>query len=581
MLNLACTKDGLSAARGAQGALNDESIECFGGQETLVELREERSRGPARVRGRAAAPGNDDVLVPSAAPTLPPTFHPTAVCGEDVLDAWALATSFEDGWGEWSGGETYDSSDGWSCDGFDRCWSRARESNADGDATGATAPSDGSWWAFVESSNDGWQSADPDDSHPSKRFILRSPPFPASLGDGSGLLWPPSCELALAFDYAMYGADVGELSLVATGCFDDDAADCSDCFDAAACALTCGACGDADAETTLWSASGDQGDAWFSTLVEACCVAGCVGYRVYTDKTDAPPSKYAAQESKDEERGSFDNGRPPEYELRQFVRDAPDGRRPPAGRWSEEDALLRGCVDADAELLMDDPTDSVSVDLVDGERPAGLLDSTEGWPLEVLAFARRAEDGGSPPPRSSVEAIRADARSQSDRGRTSRTSSRSPPPPSSPRERKSAAPAAAAAASQDDWATYDRLVQPRPRAPTRESDPPSPPPPPPPPPPLRTSSPRSAAPLSPRSPVAAAPRGDGLQGAALPRHGLYAGGSLERHMDDAHPTGLGDARTEFYAAQLVSALRHCHAAGVVHRDIKPGNVLVDSRATAR
>ena len=206
--------------------------------------------------------------VPSAAPTFPPTFHPTAVCGEDVLDAWALATSFEDGWGEWSGGETYDSSDGWSCDGFDRCWSRARESNADGDATGATAPSDGSWWAFVESSNDGWQSADPDDSHPSKRFILRSPPFPASLGDGSGLLWPPSCELALAFDYAMYGADVGELSLVATGCFDDDAADCSDCFDATACALTCGACGDADAETTLWSASGDQGDAWFSTLVE-------------------------------------------------------------------------------------------------------------------------------------------------------------------------------------------------------------------------------------------------------------------------------------------------------------------------
>ena len=212
--------------------------------------------------------------MPSAAPTFPPTFHPTAVCGEDVLDAWALATSFEDGWGEWSGGETYDSSDGWSCDGFDRCWSRARESNADGDATGATAPSDGSWWAFVESSNDGWQSADPDDSHPSKRFILRSPPFPASLGDGSGLLWPPSCELALAFDYAMYGADVGELSLVATGCFDDDAADCSDCFDATACALTCGACGDADAETTLWSASGDQGDAWFSTLVEVPTCAG-------------------------------------------------------------------------------------------------------------------------------------------------------------------------------------------------------------------------------------------------------------------------------------------------------------------
>ena len=208
-------------------------------------------------------------------------------------------------------------------------------------------------------------------------------------------------------------------------------------------------------------------------------------------------------------------------------------------------------------------------------------------------------------------------------------------------------------ASQDDWATYDRLVQPRPRAPTRESDPPSPPPPPPPPPPLRTSSPRSAAARSPRSPrsprrraatavgdfdvthmigkgafgrvLLASKRSGSERGRAFAvkvldkevvratgqaahtraeretlaslRHpfvvrlryafqskerlylvtDFYAGGSLERHMDDAHPTGLGDARTEFYAAQLVSALRHCHAAGVVHRDIKPGNVLVDSR----
>ena len=61
---------------------------------------------------------------------------------------------------------------------------------------------------------------------------------------------------------------------------------------------------------------------------------------------------------------------------------------------------------------------------------------------------------------------------------------------------------------------------------------------------------------------------------------FYAGGSLERHLDDAHPTGLGDPRTLYYGAELVCALRHCHAAGVVHRDLKPGNVLLDSEATS-
>ena len=51
---LAAYPGGLSAARGAQGALNDESIEGFGGQGTLVELVEWR-RG--RVDRRTAAMG--------------------------------------------------------------------------------------------------------------------------------------------------------------------------------------------------------------------------------------------------------------------------------------------------------------------------------------------------------------------------------------------------------------------------------------------------------------------------------------------------------------------------------------------
>eukprot|EP00930_Biecheleria_cincta_P059161 TRINITY_DN44916_c0_g1_i1.p1 TRINITY_DN44916_c0_g1~~TRINITY_DN44916_c0_g1_i1.p1 ORF type:complete len:467 (+),score=82.27 TRINITY_DN44916_c0_g1_i1:67-1467(+) len=49
---------------------------------------------------------------------------------------------------------------------------------------------------------------------------------------------------------------------------------------------------------------------------------------------------------------------------------------------------------------------------------------------------------------------------------------------------------------------------------------------------------------------------------------------LRRHMDDAgrlHPL-----QAKRYAFQLLSALEHCHAHRVVHRDIKPQNVLVSS-----
>ncbi|WP_367323051.1 protein kinase [Streptomyces sp. HUAS ZL42] len=60
---------------------------------------------------------------------------------------------------------------------------------------------------------------------------------------------------------------------------------------------------------------------------------------------------------------------------------------------------------------------------------------------------------------------------------------------------------------------------------------------------------------------------------------LVAGRSLERIMAEDGPLGLAEAAR--IGLGLVAALRQVHAGGVLHRDIKPGNVIVETGARGR
>jgi serine/threonine protein kinase len=60
---------------------------------------------------------------------------------------------------------------------------------------------------------------------------------------------------------------------------------------------------------------------------------------------------------------------------------------------------------------------------------------------------------------------------------------------------------------------------------------------------------------------------------------LLPGGSLEDRLSARRP--LPDAEAARIAGELASALAYAHAAGVVHRDVKPANVLFDGEGNAK
>ena len=76
-------------------------------------------------------------------------------------------------------------------------------------------------------------------------------------------------------------------------------------------------------------------------------------------------------------------------------------------------------------------------------------------------------------------------------------------------------------------------------------------------------------------PVLELGRSDGIEYLAMP---FYAGGSLALRLRAAGPLGLDD--TVELAAQLGRGLDALHGKGILHRDVKPSNVLLDGEGTA-
>jgi len=60
-----------------------------------------------------------------------------------------------------------------------------------------------------------------------------------------------------------------------------------------------------------------------------------------------------------------------------------------------------------------------------------------------------------------------------------------------------------------------------------------------------------------------------------------SGGDLHQHLMAADHSRFPEPQARFYTAQLVLALEYLHELGVIYRDLKPENVLLDSQGDVR
>jgi serine/threonine protein kinase len=57
---------------------------------------------------------------------------------------------------------------------------------------------------------------------------------------------------------------------------------------------------------------------------------------------------------------------------------------------------------------------------------------------------------------------------------------------------------------------------------------------------------------------------------------FFTAGDLQQALNSSPQNRLPENRTKFYVAEVVLALGHLHSMGLMYRDLKPNNVLLDA-----